>query len=409
MRKTRFARLAARLAACCLWAAVLIAAPATAQTAAADAQTQRAKDLYQQGKYVDAMPLLEQASADHPKDAGLKEAWAHSILQYAATLSDPEQRKKARIRARTIALQAKDLGDNSDVLQMMLQIPVDGSEPSYSDRKDVDEAMRAAEAEFARGDFDKAREGYLRALKLDPNNYEAALFIGDVYFKQRSYPGAGEWFANAIRINPDRETAYRYWGDALLADGKDEDARSKYIDAIIAEPYTRLTWQALSQWANKNKVVLNNIRLKDRAAVTSEDGKKININLDDPGSKKGDPNDLAWTAYALTRASWQGDKFKKEFPRESKYRQSLKEEAEALHAMASVVKEQKDFAAKEKQLDPSLADFLKVDAAGLTEPFALLNRANEGIVQDYPAYRAANRANLRRYLDEFVVPKTPIR
>jgi hypothetical protein len=38
----------------------------------------------------------------------------------------------------------------------------------------------------------------------------------------------------------------------------------------------------------------------------------------------------------------------------------------------------------------------------------LLNRADSGIAQDYPAYRAANRENVRRYLDEFVVPKTPV-
>lgn len=38
--------------------------------------------------------------------------------------------------------------------------------------------MKGAEAEFVRGNYDKAREGYIRALLLDPNNYEAALFTG---------------------------------------------------------------------------------------------------------------------------------------------------------------------------------------------------------------------------------------
>src|SRR5205807_6320755 len=134
---------------------------------------------------------------------------------YAATLSDTIERKKARARARTIALQLKEAGDTSNLLQLMLALPDDGSEPSFSDRKEVDDAMKGAEADFTRGDLDKAREGYLRALLLDPGNYEAALFIGDVYFKQHTYGSAGEWFARAIQINPNRETAYRYWGDAL--------------------------------------------------------------------------------------------------------------------------------------------------------------------------------------------------
>ena len=43
--------------------------------------------------------------------------------------------------------------------------------------KEVDEAMKAAEADFARGNLDKARDGYLHVLMLDPNNYAAAVFM----------------------------------------------------------------------------------------------------------------------------------------------------------------------------------------------------------------------------------------
>ena len=35
--------------------------------------------------------------------------------------------------------------------------------------------MKNAEADFVRGDFDKARDGYLHVMMLDPRNYEAAL------------------------------------------------------------------------------------------------------------------------------------------------------------------------------------------------------------------------------------------
>jgi hypothetical protein len=66
-------------------------------------------------------------------------------------------RKKARARARSIALQAKQLGTNDNLLQILLELPEDGSEPLFSDRKEVDEAMKAAEADFARGNLDAAR------------------------------------------------------------------------------------------------------------------------------------------------------------------------------------------------------------------------------------------------------------
>jgi hypothetical protein len=58
-------------------------------------------------------------------------------------------------------------------------------------------------------------------------------------------------------------------------------------------------------------------------------------------------------------------------------------------------------------IDPSLAALVKIDQAGLIEPFALLNRADGEIAQDYAPYRAAHRDTLYRYFDEFVVPKVP--
>jgi len=52
-------------------------------------------------------------------------------------------------------------------------------------------------------------------------------------------------------------------------------------------------------------------------------------------------------------------------------------------------------------------ELVQIDQAGFIEPFTLLNRANNDIAQDYATYRAAQRDKIYRYLDEFVVPKTP--
>jgi tetratricopeptide (TPR) repeat protein len=371
-----------------------------------DPEQKRAHELFDSGKFVEAMPLFEKLAADHPSDALFKERWAFSTMAYARTLSDPELRKKARAHARIIAIQARELGDNSNLLQVVLDLPEDGSELPFSDRKDVDDAMKAAEADFSRGDLDKARDGYLHVMMLDPNNYEAALFIGDVYFKQHINGSAGEWFARAVQIDPNRETAYRYWGDALWTLQKSADAREKYIQAIVAEPYNQRSWTGLNQWADRAKVALNWVRLQDKSAVTQKDEKNVNITLDN-GLKKDDPNMTAWLTYAIGRASWRGDKFKKEFPNEPKYRRTMREEADSLHLMVTVLGEQKDFEKKKKDLDPALLQLVKIDQAGFIEPFALLNRVDGEIAQDYPAYRAANRDKVYRYFDEFVVPKAP--
>jgi tetratricopeptide (TPR) repeat protein len=381
----------------------------TLQGADNDPDLQRAARLYGEGKMVEAMPLYEKLSADHPADLSIKERWAYAMASYSATLSDPADRKKVRVRARKIALEAQQAGDNSPLLFTILDwIPEDGTEASFSQSHEVDASMKAAEADFVRGDLEKARDGYIRTLLLDPKNYHAALFIGDIYFRQHIYGSAGEWFSRAIEIDSNQETAYRYWGDALTAANKMDEARSKFIEAVIAEPYNRLSFQGLNQWAQRNKVTLNWVRLQDKSQVTQMNDKQINVTLDDSLSReKNDPNSVAWVTYAICRAAWRGTRFKDTFPKETTYRHTMKEEAEALDMIVKVLKEQKDFKKIATKLDPALRDLITIDEAGWIEPFALLNRADNEIALDYVAYRDANREKVRHYLADFVVPKSP--
>ena len=40
----------------------------------------------------------------------------------------------------------------------------------------------------------------------------------------------------------------------------------------------------------------------------------------------------------------------------------------------------------------------------MIERYVLLNAADQGIAQDYPAYREKNREKLEQYLSDWVVP-----
>jgi tetratricopeptide (TPR) repeat protein len=392
-----------------LCALLICAAPATRAQAKPDdeataALRRQALELYRSGKFVEAMPLLARLSGVNPSDYVVRDHWAYCILEYSKTLADPEQRKAARLHARSLGLEAKKQGDQSELVETLLAIPEDGSDAKFSGRRDVDEAMRAAEADRARGDLDKAREGYLRVLQLEPKNYEATTYVGDVYFSEQAYNRAGEWFARAIQINPNRETAYRFWADALAMAGKNTQAREKYIDAVIAEPYNRQPWVALRQWADRIKQPFNGILLQNKSTVKTEDAAN-KTTLDEHSLNAGNPETAAWNAYTATRHAWQKAKFKKEFPGEDTYRRSLKEEAEALDALVGVLAPDATSEKKAAKLDPALLALVQIDRAGLLEPFVLLNRADREIARDYPAYRDGHRDKLFRYMDEYVLPK----
>ena len=101
-------------------------------------------------------------------------------------------------------------------------------------------------------------EQYVAASEADPQLYEAPLFAGDTAYVEKDLPTAAQWFARAIAIDPNRETAFRYWGDAIFKLGNDPaTAKEKFIDAIVAEPYSKFAWQGLEQWANLEKAVLH--------------------------------------------------------------------------------------------------------------------------------------------------------
>jgi hypothetical protein len=85
----------------------------------------------------------------------------------------------------------------------------------------------------------------------------------------------------------------------------------------------------------------------------------------------------------------------------------MREEVDCLHLMVSTLTGQKDFEKKRSEIDPALVQLAQIDKAGFLEPFALLNRADADIAQDYAAYRDVHRDTIYRYFDEFVVPKAP--
>ncbi len=368
-----------------------------------DAERQRAFDVYNEGKYVEALPLFEKLAARFPSDPAVIEAYGLVVLGQIAYLKEPAERKEVRKKAREILLQAQKLGAKSALMRTALgAIPADGGDDRlFSTKKEVEEAMREGELAFSKGDMPKALEMYHRALLLDPTLYEAALFIGDVYFATAEQKKASEWFARAASINPDRETAYRYWGDSLIKQGRATEAGDKFVEAYIAEPYSRLAHAAFVKWAQKLNVTLSHPDVEIPTNVTPK-GENDNLTITlDPKALKKDASSAAWMVYGFTRAGWAQSEFAKNYPEEKKYRHSLKEETTALRAAVRVLDEKK--IKDPKAVDQSLQMIRRLDKEGLLEAFILLALPDEGIAKDFAAYRKTNVENLRRYVKLYVL------
>jgi tetratricopeptide (TPR) repeat protein len=406
--------------------ALVLAMPIqTLAQATADQETerQRAYQLYDQSKFAEALPILEKLVSVYPSNAGLLERVGWATFVVSASIKDPEARKKARDRARGFLTKARDLGDNSELLRAGLEAlsRPDIIEQPLSPIKEADAAMREGEEAHSRGDLDKAIKGYQRALQLDPKLYLAALFTGDMYFKKsfqtndstekkQLMAAAEEWFGRAIKIDENIETAHRYWGDALDVQGRSEEARDRFVDAIIAEPYNQRAYVGLTQWGDRHKVLLGHPKIEIPTNVTSKKPGEINITVDDLGLKGSDGDgSAAWIMYGIIRSAWmdrkdghRSEKFARAYPNESAYRHSLAEEVEALRGVLESVQVQ----AKEKRiknLTSSLQNLIELNEAGLMEAYILFVRPDEGIGRDYVAYRKSNREKLKQYWLKFVV------
>ncbi|HEX8709658.1 MAG TPA: tetratricopeptide repeat protein [Pyrinomonadaceae bacterium] len=366
-----------------------------------NAERARAFQLISDGNFVEAQKSFEKLAAANQSDARVMFGLGLSILANSKNIKEDEARRQARLRARRSLLRAKELGFQDDLLEVGLaSIPPDGGEgSSFSRNAEAHKAMEEGEAAFTRRDYDQAIAAYERASRLDPKLYEAPLFIGDMYFQKQQWGKAAEGYSRAIAINPDRETAYRYWSDALLKQGKLEEAFSKAIEAIIAEPYNRMAFRGLLQWAQVKQVSLGHPRI-DPPNATQSNGNQTNITIDPKSLNTADGSNY-WLLYDLTRVSWARTDFFKAYPGEKTYRHSLLEEAAALRAVAAAAgKDAKS--GKIKTLNPALESLVKLNDAGLLEAYILFARPDEGIARDYETYRRSNREKLRRYWTELV-------
>lgn len=270
---------------------------------------------------------------------------------------------------------------------------------SQSNTQAAEAAVREGEAAFKRGDMDKALAAYERAFELNPKFYDAALFAGDAefvkaknstdtQFRNSHLDAAGNWFARAISIDPDKPKAYQYWGDALDAQGKTNEALFRFIDAIIADPYSEMPYVGLTQWAQRHKARLGHPKIEPPNSTIQN-------------TADGSNN---WTIYTMTRAAWAKTDFFKNYPAEKEYRHSLKEEASALRLVAEACAKDLE-SGKVKTLEPSLAMLVKLNEDGFVEAYVLFARPDQGIARDYFAYRAANREKLKRYwLSVVIIP-----
>lgn len=363
---------------------------------------QRSTELVKQQKYTEALPILEKLSIAEPANPQTFFFLGFALIAQEHITKDDAARRALRIRARNAFLKAKELGSKEPIVDALIQsLPADGSGGNgFSQNAGANALMVEAEAFFSQGKLADALKNYQQALQLDAALYEAALFSGDVYTHRGDFPQAEIWYQKAIAIDPNREIAYRYSATPLMRQGKLDQARDRYVESYISEPYSRFSVAGLKQWATATNTKLGHPAIEIPTNVTFDEKGDAKIDLS-AGALLGGKDDgsFAWLSYGVTRSTWHKETFSKTFPAEKTYRHSLAEEADALRSVVMLATGDK----KVKSLTPSLAKLKKLNDDGLLEAYVLIALADKGIATDHPDYLKQHRDKLRRYVVEYVL------
>lgn len=372
---------------------ISIAAGQSAPAVDLQKEAAAAQAMYDQQNFVGALPLYEDLRNRVPASLIFRERLAMSLIGSAATRPAAEQ-PAIRDRARKLLLEAQAAGDNSNLLQIMLEkLSANPGVPSAPTSPGAEDFANAEKA-FSNGNLAAALKLYEKAFAEDPRLYEAALYAGDSEFKLGHYAEANAWYAKAVAVNPDRETAYRYWGDSLMKMGDPSSARDKFIEAILAQPYQRAPRIGLKQWADANhtRLAAPAVTLPARAQLDPSGVTKITV---DPASVSS-PVRSAILAYQMGAGVWRNGEFQKVYPTEKQYRDSLAEEAQCIRVALSAIEK-----VPQDQWDVTWRTLQQLDKDGMLECWILLDHPDQGIAQDYLQYRAAHRDLLQQYIAKY--------
>lgn len=132
-----------------------------------------------------------------------------------------------------------------------LDIPPD-SQPAVS-TETVEKMGMDGIAAFEKGNFQGAKEAYLRVLKVEPNNLAALVNLGTTEYRLGNLPEAERLLRRSLQIKADNPTAWLNLGMIYL--GRDEPMRSlaAIAQAVVHAPNDPVARNYLGVAAGRNR------------------------------------------------------------------------------------------------------------------------------------------------------------
>ncbi len=120
---------------------------------------EKAIALFDANNLVGALPLLEKSALAYPKDPAIASRLGFALYAVGSAATDKELRKRNWERARTILLESRANGDDSNLTLITLESLSKGDATAvtlFSNTKAAEAEIRKGEEAFVRGDLEKS-------------------------------------------------------------------------------------------------------------------------------------------------------------------------------------------------------------------------------------------------------------
>jgi tetratricopeptide (TPR) repeat protein len=335
-------------------------------------------------KFAEAMENFRAAALADPKASAPLSSMAN--LYYRLAVGQADQKEVARLRelATTAAHAALKVDQRDTTAMETLRLLADGTEQAqYQPTPEAKKAVHEGEILFYERKYAAAAEKYALASQLDPGYAEAILYEGDCYFMLDDMPGAESKFRQSLQINPLEGAGWRFLFDALIRQGKTEDAQLAALSAIAALPSAKPSWSRMAQISEQAGRTLTAFVLTPRASF-----KDSTVTYDPANGPDGDG--AVWLTYGMAQA------------RESIKKAPAAPFARKLAAWQTTLAVMQDLGAA-KVKDQGLQDMLRFQKGGQLQAAIFLLQYQEDFRPEFEAWKKADPDAIRRFIDTFRV------